>query len=60
MSDGDPNAFQLPVHVLTAAQAQALGILPYKGGFQGLTLIDPKGGRSYSFSLRPLLPDDTK
>ena len=58
--DGDPNAFQLPVHVLTAAQVQALGILPYKGGFQGLTLIDPKGGRSYSFSLRPLLPDDTK
>ncbi len=60
VSDGDPNAFQLPVHVLTAVQVQALGIQPYKGGFQGLTLIDPKGGRSYSLSLRPVLPDEAK
>ena len=58
VSNGDPNAFQLPVHVLTADQVQALGIQPYKGGFQGLTLIDPKGGKSYSLSLRPLLPGD--
>ncbi len=60
VSDGDPNAFQLPVLVLTVDQVQALGIQPYQGGFQNLTLIDPKGGKSYSLSLRPLLPGDAK
>jgi hypothetical protein len=28
-----------------------------EGGFQGMTLIGPDG-KTYSFSLRPLLPDD--
>ena len=58
--DVDPNAFHLPAHVLTAVQVRALGILPYQGGLLGLTLIDPKGGKSYLLSLRPLLPGETK
>ena len=56
----DPNAFQLPARVLTIAEVEALGISPYRGGFQGLTLIGPADGKPYSFSLRPLLPDEPK
>lgn len=54
----DPNAFQLPARVLSVAEVESLGISPYRGGFQGLTLIGPGDGKSYSFSLRPLLPDE--
>jgi hypothetical protein len=53
----DPDAFQLPSRVLTVAEVEALGIDPYRGGFQGLTLVGPEG-RTYAFSLRPLLPDE--
>lgn len=56
----DPNVFQLPSRVLSVAEVEALGISPYRGGFQGLTLIGPGDGKSYSFSLRPLLPDETR
>jgi hypothetical protein len=54
----DPNAFQLPARVLSVAEVELLGISPYRGGFQGLTLIGPGDGKTYSFSLRPLLPDE--
>lgn len=60
VGDGNPNTFQLPAHVLTIAHVEALGIAGYQGGFQGLTLIGPRDGKSYTFSLRPLLPDDPK
>jgi hypothetical protein len=53
----DPNSFQLPVRVLTPAQVAALGVDQLEGGLQGPTLIGPDG-KFYSFSLRPLLPDD--
>jgi hypothetical protein len=53
----DPNAIRFPVHVLTAEQVAALGIEQPEGGFQGMTLVGPSG-TFYSFSLRPLLPDD--
>ena len=56
----DPNASQLPSRVLSVAEVEALGINPYRGGFQGLTLIGPGDGKVYSFSLRPLLPDESK
>lgn len=56
----DPNAFQMPSRVLSVAEVEALGISPYRGGFQGLTLIGPGDGKSYSFSLRPLLPDELR
>ena len=55
----DANAAQLPVRVLTVAQVEALGIQPYQGGIQGPTLIGPDG-RFYAFSLRPLLPEESR
>lgn len=55
----DPNAFPLPSRVLSIADVEALAISPYRGGFQGLTLIGPSDGKAYSFSLRPLLPDES-
>jgi hypothetical protein len=58
VANADPNAFQLPARVLTIADVEALGIDPYRGGFQGLTLVGPDG-KTYLFSLRPLLPDET-
>ena len=54
----DPNAFQLATAPLTVAQVEALGIDPYQGGFQNVTLVGPADGKLYSFALRPLLPDE--
>jgi len=59
VSNADPNAFQLPARVMTIDEVEALGIQPFAGGFQGLTLVGPDDGKAYSFSLRPLLPDET-
>ena len=56
----DPNASPLPSHVLSVAEVEAIGVSPYRGGFQGLTLVGPGDGKTYSFSLRPLLPDETR
>jgi len=55
----DPNAFQQATRVLTQAQVDALGLKDVQGGFQGLTIVSPDGGKSYSLSLRPLLPDES-
>lgn len=60
VSKGDPNAFPVPVRVLSAAEVEALGIEPVQGGFHSLTLIGPDDGKAYSFSLRPLLPTETE
>jgi hypothetical protein len=61
VANPDPNASQLPSRVLTVADVESLGINPYRGGFQGLTLVGPSGdSKAYSFSLRPLLPDETR
>ena len=36
-----------------------LGIDGIEGGFDGMTLIDPDDpAKSYSFGVRPLLPDE--
>jgi hypothetical protein len=51
---------EVPVHILSVAQVEALGIAPYRGGFQGLELIGPDTTTPYSLAVRPLLPDDTK
>lgn len=59
-TDSNPNGFPLPARVLSAADVEALGITPYTGGFQGLPLISPDGAVAYTFSLRPLLPDEAK
>jgi hypothetical protein len=60
VSNGDPNAFQLPARVMSAEEVEVLGIEPYAGGFSGLTLLGPDDGKVYSFSLRPLLPDEVE
>ena len=57
-TNADPNAFQLPARVMTPDEVAALGIEPFTGGFQGVTLIGPDDGKVYTFSLRPLLPDE--
>lgn len=59
VSNGDPNAFQLPARTMSPEEVEALGIEPFSGGFQGLNLFGPDDGKVYSFSLRPLLPDET-
>ncbi|MEA2609406.1 MAG: hypothetical protein QOJ75_1649, partial [Chloroflexota bacterium] len=58
--DPDPDAFQLPARVMSVVEIEALGITPFRGGFQGLTLIGPRDGKFYSLSVRPLLPDEPK
>ncbi len=58
VAPADPNSFQLPVRVLTAAEVAALGVDQAEGGLQGATLIGPDG-KFYAFSLRPLLPGET-
>jgi hypothetical protein len=60
VANPDPNAFPLPTRVLSVAEVEALAVSPYRGGFQGLSLIGPGDGKTYSFSLRPLLPDEQR
>jgi hypothetical protein len=59
VSNPDPNTLQLPTHVLTVDQVEALGISQYRGGLQGLTLKGPDK-KTYFLSLRPLLPDEPR
>lgn len=59
-SNADPNAFPLPARVMSVADVEALGVDPYQGGFQGPTLIGPGDGKLYSFSVRPLFPDEAE
>jgi hypothetical protein len=60
VSNGDPNAFQMPARVMTAAEIESLGIKPFEGGFVGMPLAGPGDGKFYTLSVRPLLPEDTK
>jgi hypothetical protein len=53
----DGNEFVL-VHTLTLDDVAKLGMAGVEGGFMGLTLTS--GGKFYSFSLRPLMPEETK
>ena len=54
----DPNVFQLAQRVLTPADVEKLGFDGAEGGFTGMVLAGPDDGKIYSFSLRPLLPDE--
>jgi hypothetical protein len=53
----DGNEFLLQ-RVLTPADVAQLGLKNVEGGFVGLTLS--RAGKLFGFSLRPLLPDETK
>ena len=55
----DPNAFQLAQRTLMPEEVEALGVQDPEGGFQSLLISGPDG-KTYSFSLRPLLPDETE
>lgn len=57
VSAGDPDAFPLPMRVMSVEEVQALGIDDFQGGWQGMSLNGPDG-KAYTFALRPLLPDD--
>ena len=49
----------LPTRVMTAEELAVLGIDGFEGGFQGMTLVDPDDpAKTYSFGVRPLLPDE--
>lgn len=53
----EPGAPQFPIRTMTPGEIDALGLDDLEGGFSGLTLSGPDG-KTYSFALRPLLPDE--
>ena len=53
----DPNGFQFPHRSMTQVEIEALRISGYEGGLQNVTLTGPDG-KTWTFSLRPLLPDE--
>ena len=56
---GDEASGLPPTRVMTAEELAVLGIEGIEGGFQGMTLVDPDDpARTYSFGVRPLLPDE--
>lgn len=55
--DADPNGVQFPHRTFTPAEVEALGISGFEGGLNGISLTGPDG-MTYSFALRPLLPDE--
>ena len=57
VTPGDASGPNFPTRVLTVHDVKALGIDGYEGGLQGAVLTGPDA-KTYSFSLRPLLPDD--
>lgn len=57
--DADPNGLQFPHRTMTPDEVEALGYAGFEGGLQNVTLIAPDDA-VYSFSVRPLLPDETE
>jgi hypothetical protein len=55
--DPDPNANQFPHRRMTIEEVDLLGIADYQGGFQNLVLKS-SDGKTWTFSLRPLLPGE--
>jgi hypothetical protein len=47
-----------PSRRMTPAEIEELGIDGYEGGFQGMLMTGPDG-KTYGFSLRPLLPEES-
>ena len=56
-ADPDPEGSQFPHRRMTVAEVDLLDVTDYQGGFQSLVLRDPDG-KTYTFSLRPLLPGE--
>jgi hypothetical protein len=56
---GDEATGLPPTRVMTAEELALLGIDGIEGGLQGMTLVDPEdSAKTYSFGVRPLLPDE--
>jgi len=49
---------QFPSRVMTPDEAAELGIENFEGGLSGISIRSPDGSTTYSFALRPLLPDE--
>jgi hypothetical protein len=56
----DADALPLPSRTMTDAELEELGLENIGGGVQGLSFTGPGDGKTYSFALRPLLPDDER
>jgi hypothetical protein len=57
--DPDPNKLQFPHRVMTPAEIEALGVEGFEGGFMNM-IVEGDGAMTYTFSVRPLLPDETQ
>lgn len=56
----DPQQFpRFPSRVMTPAEVEAAGYAPIGGGYMNLGLLGPDG-KTFSFAVRPLLPDETR
>jgi len=53
-----PTGMSWNARTMTAAEVGALGLEGIEGGFLNLVLHGPGDGKVYSFTLRPLLPDE--
>ncbi len=54
-----PDAPQFPIHTLTTADVDALGLTGIEGGFANLPITAPDG-TVYTLALRPILPDESR
>jgi hypothetical protein len=57
--DADPNGLQFPNRTMTPAEVEILGVDGYEGGFMNM-ILKADDAMTYTFSLRPLLPDETE
>lgn len=55
----DPNAPQFPIHTLSAADIDALGLTGIEGGFTNVPITGPDG-KLYTLALRPILPEESQ
>ena len=55
----DPDAPQFPIHTLSAADVDALGLTGIEGGFANLPITGPDG-KVYTLALRPILPGESR
>jgi hypothetical protein len=58
-ADADPEGIGFPHRTMTPTEVDELGIEGYAGGIQNAVLAGPDGA-TYTFALRPLLPDETE
>jgi hypothetical protein len=54
----DPNELGFPRRAMSIEEIEALGIADPQGGVQGV-MLEAADGKTYSFAIRPLFPDET-